>query len=141
MDGALNDLIGGLALDAALRDRGRSEREADEGTPWEALRWQRRWDPRLDDGTLRWRVSTALEVLDTLAHVADEGFEATHGGAQRRRGVSTPARWGDGLSEQLKPSPPRRYMSAFGVCLGKSEQELRGRPRKCVSTWRSSAHS
>ena len=51
---------------------------------------------------LRWRVSTALEVLGTLAHVADEGLEATHGGAQRRRGASTPARWGNGLSEQAK---------------------------------------
>ena len=102
MDGALNDLIGGLALDAALRDRGRSEREAVEGAPWVALRWQRRWDPRLDDGALRWRVPTALGVLDTLAHVADEGFEATHGGAQRRRGASAPARWGNGLSEQAK---------------------------------------
>ena len=34
LDGALNDLIGGLALAAVLRDRGRTEREADEGTPW-----------------------------------------------------------------------------------------------------------
>ena len=62
MDGARHDLIGDLALDAALRDRGRNVRETDEGAPWKALRWQRRWDPRLDDGTLRWRVSTALEV-------------------------------------------------------------------------------
>ena len=39
MDGARHGLIGVLALDAALRDRDRSEREADEGAPWEALRW------------------------------------------------------------------------------------------------------
>ena len=102
LDGAHNELIGGLALDAALRDRGRTERELDEGAPWEALRWQHRWDPRLDDGTVRWRVSTALEVLDTLAHVADEGFEATHGGAHHRRGASNSARWGNGLSDQAK---------------------------------------
>jgi hypothetical protein len=38
MDGAFHDLTGNLALDAALRDRDRSEREADEGAPWEALR-------------------------------------------------------------------------------------------------------
>ena len=75
-DGTLHDLVGDLTLDAALRDRGRGEREADEGAPWEALRWQRRWDPRQDDGTLWWRVSTALEVLGALSHVADEGFDA-----------------------------------------------------------------
>ena len=38
LDGALNELIAGLALDAALQDRGRTERELDEGAPWEALR-------------------------------------------------------------------------------------------------------
>ena len=54
LDGALTELIGGITfLDAALRDRGRTERELDEGAPWEALRWQRRWDPSADDGTLR----------------------------------------------------------------------------------------
>ena len=102
MDGALTALIGDLALDTALRDRGRTERELDEGAPWEALRWQRRWNPTQDDGTLRWRISTALEVLGTLAHVADEGFESTHGGTHRRRGKSNAARWGNGLSDQAK---------------------------------------
>ena len=102
LEGELTALIGDLALDTALRDRGRVERELDEGAPWESLRWQRRWNPSEDDGTLRWRVSTALEVLDTLAHVADEGFESTHGGAQRRRGASNAARWGNGLSDQAK---------------------------------------
>ena len=102
LDGALTELIGGLTLDTALRDRGRTERELDEGAPWEALRWQRRWDPSADDGTLRWRISTALEVLDTLAHVADEGFESTHGGAHRKRGASNATRWGNGLSDQAK---------------------------------------
>ena len=48
----------------------------------------------MDDGTLRWWVSTALKVLDALVYVADEGFEATHGGAQRRRGALAPARSG-----------------------------------------------
>ena len=33
MGGALNGLIGDLALGASVRDRGRSEREADEGAP------------------------------------------------------------------------------------------------------------
>jgi hypothetical protein len=102
LDGALTELIGGLALDAALRDRGRTERELDKGAPWEALRWQRRWAPSMDDGTLWWRVSTALEVLDAFAHVTDEGFESTHGGAHRRRGASSAARWGNGLSDQAK---------------------------------------
>ena len=92
LDGALTALIGDLALGTALRDRGRTERELDEGAPWEALRWQRRWDPSEDDGTLRWKISTALEVLDTLARVADEGFESTHGGAHRKRGASNTAR-------------------------------------------------
>ena len=68
----------------------------------EAPRWQRRWDPSVDDGTLRWRVSTALEVLDAFAHVTDVGFESTHGGAHRRRGASSAARWGGGLSDQAK---------------------------------------
>ena len=102
LEGALTALIGDLALDTALRDRGRTERELDEGAPWESLRWQRRWNPSENDGTLRWRVSTALEVLDTLAHVADEGFESTHGGAQRKRGASNATRWGNGLSDQAK---------------------------------------
>ena len=102
MDGALTALIGDLTLDTALRDRGHTERDLDEGAPWESLRWQRRWNPSEDDGTLRWRISTALEVLDTLAHVADEGFESTHGGAHRKRGTSNPARWGNGLSDQAK---------------------------------------
>ena len=35
-------------------------------------------------------------------HVADEGFEATHGGAQRRHGASALTRWGNELSEQAK---------------------------------------
>ena len=103
LDGALTALIGDLALDTALRERGRTERELDEGAPWEALRWQRRWwDPSGDDGTLRWKISTALEVLATLAHVADEGFESTHGGAHRKRGASNAARWGNGLPDQAK---------------------------------------
>ena len=102
LDGTLAELIGGLTPDTALRDRGRTERELDEGAPWEALRWQRRWDPSTDDGTLRWRISTATEVLDTSAHVADEGFGSTHGGAYRRREASNAARWGDGLSDQAK---------------------------------------
>ena len=82
--GTLVELIGGLTLDTALRDRGRTERELDEGAPWEALRWQRQWDPSADDGALRWKLSTALEVLGTLAHVADEGFESTHGRTHRK---------------------------------------------------------
>ena len=105
LDGALTALIGDLALDTALRDRGRTERELDEGAPWESLRWQRRWNPNEDDGTLRWRISTALEVLDTLAHVADEGFESTHGGTHRKRGTSNATRWGNGLSDQAKHGP------------------------------------
>ena len=84
LDGALTELIGGLTLDAALRDRSCTERELDEGAPWEALRWQRQWDPSADDGALRWKLSTALEVLGTLAHVADEGFESTHGRTHRK---------------------------------------------------------
>ena len=102
MDGALTALIGALELDTALRDRGRTERELNEGAPWESPRWQRRWNPNEDDGALRWRVSTALEVLDTLAHVADEGFESTHGGTHRERGTSNATRWGNGLSDQAK---------------------------------------
>ena len=102
LDGALTALIGDLALDTALRDRGRTERELDEGAPWEALRWQRRWDPSEDDGTLRWKIPTALEILGMLAHVADESFESTHGGAHRKRGASNAARWGNGLSDQAK---------------------------------------
>ena len=73
MDGALTALIDDLALDTALRDRGRTERELDEGAPWEALRWQRRWDPAKDDGTLRWRISTALEVLGRRRRVDARG--------------------------------------------------------------------
>ena len=102
LDGTLAELIGGLTLDTALRDRGRTERELDEGTPWEALRWQRRWDLGTDDGTPQWRISTALEILDTLAHVADKGFESTHGGAHRKCGASNATRWGNGLSDQAK---------------------------------------
>ena len=102
LDGTLAELTSGLTLDTALRDRGRTERELDEGAPWEALRWQRRWDPSTDDGTLRWRISTALEILDTFAHVADEGFESTHGGAHRKRGASNTTRWGNGLSDPVK---------------------------------------
>ena len=102
LDGTLAELIGGLTLDTALRDRGRTERELDEGAPWEALRWQRRWDPSADDGTLRWRISTALEIPGTLAHVADEGFESTHGGAHHKRGASNATRCGNGLSDQAK---------------------------------------
>ena len=49
MDGVLYDLIGDLALGTALRDRGRGEREADEGAPWEALRGRRGKHP--DRGT------------------------------------------------------------------------------------------
>ena len=40
--------------------------------------------------------------MDTLAHVADEGFESTHGGAHRKRGASNATRWGNGLSDQAK---------------------------------------
>ena len=102
LDGTLTALIGDLSLDTALRGRGRTERELDEGGAWESLRWQRRWNPSEDDGALRWRVPTALEVLDTLAHVADEGFESTHGGTYRKRGASNATRWGNGLSDQAK---------------------------------------
>ena len=56
---------------------------------------RRRWHAAVE-------ISTALEVLDTLAHVADEGFESTHGGTHRKRGTSNATRWGNGLSDQAK---------------------------------------
>ena len=71
---------------------------------------RRRWWPRAERRPVSYfnysqattHVSTALEVLGTLAHVADEGFESTHGEAHRRRGASSATRWGNGLSDQAK---------------------------------------
>ena len=49
---------------------------------------------------------------------------------ERSAGVVRQLRPGEGTGFPSKPRTPRRYMSAFDVGLGKSEQELRGRPKK-----------
>ena len=134
LDGALTELIGGLALDAALRDRGRTERELDEGAPWEALRWQRRWDPGLDDGTLRWRASTALAVLGAFAPTWLTRASSPRTG-ERIAGVGRQAPPGGGTASPTKPSTPRQYYtSAPDACPAKFEQVQHGRLSKHAST-------
>ena len=110
LDGALTELIGGLALDTALRDRGRTERELDEGAPWEALRWQRRWGPSADDGTLRWKYRLHLRSWTRFPMSRMKASRLRTG--EHTVGAGRRTRPDGGTASLTKPSTPRQYTCA-----------------------------
>ena len=96
LDVKMHELIGYIELGDSLRQPGEKDRQERKSRGSGAVHWRRNAGSTDDDFGMRWRIDEALSLLGTMTTMADEEFEATHGGQTQRRDKSNPKRCGAG---------------------------------------------
>ena len=95
----MNELIGGLVLNAGLAAEGARDVDDEERRGWDLVHWRAAgW---LDIG-LRGRINDALRVLDESASEVDAQFERTFGDSKRAHDKSNPKHVGEGFCARTK---------------------------------------
>ena len=95
----MNELIGGLVLDAELASEGVRDVNNEERRGWDSVHWRAAGWPDID---LRGRINEALRVLDEAASEADAQYECTFGESIRVRDKSNAKRVGEGYCPRTK---------------------------------------
>ena len=95
----INELIGGLVLNAELAAEGARDVDDEERRGWDLVHWRAAGWP---DIGLRGRINEALRLLDESASEADAQFERTFRDSKRVRDKSNPKRVGEGFCARTK---------------------------------------
>ena len=95
----MDELIGGLVLDAELAAEGARDVNDEERRGWDSVHWRAAGWPYIG---LRGRINEALRVLDEATSEADAQYECMFGDSKRARDKSNPQRVGEGFCPRTK---------------------------------------